>query len=240
MIQNYIFDLYGTLVDIHTDETKPCLWKRMALFMTLQGAPYDPKELQEAYGVAVARGIEQRARQLPTIQKAHIEPDILQVFAALYAQKGVPIGADALSTVAQLFRTLAMCHIRLYPRARKVLRTLRERGRGVYLLSNAQAAYTVPELNMLGLTSLFDGIVLSSDVGVKKPDKTIFQHMLSKYGLSPETCWMIGNDGEADMLGAASIGMAGRYIHTKQSPSRQGPLPDGCIEIKSLVDLIDM
>ena len=34
MIQNYIFDLYGTLVDIHTDESMPALWKRMALFMS--------------------------------------------------------------------------------------------------------------------------------------------------------------------------------------------------------------
>lgn len=30
MYQNYIFDLYGTLVDIHTNENKHYLWEKMA------------------------------------------------------------------------------------------------------------------------------------------------------------------------------------------------------------------
>ena len=37
MYQNYIFDLYGTLVDIRTNERKPSLWKYMAQYMTLHG-----------------------------------------------------------------------------------------------------------------------------------------------------------------------------------------------------------
>ncbi len=32
MYRNCIFDLYGTLVDIHTDEVKPELWEKLALF----------------------------------------------------------------------------------------------------------------------------------------------------------------------------------------------------------------
>ena len=49
---------------------------------------------------------------------------------------------------------------------------------------------------------------------------------------------MIGNDTEADMQGAASVGMAGRYIHTNQSPDRQQPLPKGCLEIRNLKELL--
>ena len=30
--QNYVFDLYGTLVDIHTDEEQQMLWEKMAMF----------------------------------------------------------------------------------------------------------------------------------------------------------------------------------------------------------------
>ena len=30
--QNYIFDLYGTLVDIHTDEDQPPAWAALARF----------------------------------------------------------------------------------------------------------------------------------------------------------------------------------------------------------------
>ena len=65
MIETYIFDLYGTLVDIHTDESMPVLWRRMALLFSLQGAYYVPKELKRAYRLAVEEQIERRAAQLP-------------------------------------------------------------------------------------------------------------------------------------------------------------------------------
>lgn len=238
MIQNHIFDLYGTLVDIRTDESMPSLWRRMALSLSLQGADYAPAELQKAYHAAVEIQIERRAAQLPNIPKAHIEPDILPAFVSLYEQKGLTVSSEKAKDTALLFRALSMRHIRLYPGAAEVLRGLRQRGQGIYLLSNAQAAFTMPELRMLGLLPLFDGIVLSSDVGVKKPDEAIFEYLLSKYGLRPETCLMIGNDEEADMLGAAIVGMAGRYIHTKQSPDRRYILPDACREIGSLTELL--
>ena len=35
--QNYVFDLYGTLVDIHTDEEQQMLWEKMAMFYGYQG-----------------------------------------------------------------------------------------------------------------------------------------------------------------------------------------------------------
>ena len=43
---NYVFDLYGTLVDIHTEEDFPNLWEKLALFFGYYGAVYEPEELQ--------------------------------------------------------------------------------------------------------------------------------------------------------------------------------------------------
>ena len=238
MIENFIFDLYGTLVDIRTDETVPSLWRRMALLLSLQGASYDPKALQRAYHAAVEEQIERCAAMRPAILRDHIEPDILQAFKSLYAEKGIDPSEDNVRDIALVFRMLSLRHLRLYPGVKTVLEALRARGKGVYLLSNAQAAFTMPELTRLGLTACFDGMILSSDAGVKKPDRAIFDCILSKYGLRPETCLMIGNDLEADMGGAATVGMAGRYIHTALSPERRGPLPQKCREIKDLQELI--
>ena len=50
MYETCIFDLYGTLVDIHTDEKKEELWEKLALFYAFYGAFYTPGELREAYG----------------------------------------------------------------------------------------------------------------------------------------------------------------------------------------------
>ena len=40
MYKNYIFDLYGTLVDIHTDEEQMLLWNKLSAFYRFQGANY--------------------------------------------------------------------------------------------------------------------------------------------------------------------------------------------------------
>lgn len=42
---NYIFDLYGTLVDIHTDESDTAIWEKLAMFYGYYGALYEAKEL---------------------------------------------------------------------------------------------------------------------------------------------------------------------------------------------------
>ena len=106
MIETYIFDLYGTLVDIRTDESMPTLWRRMALFLSLQGASYGPKELRRVYQEAVAEEIDRCAARRPGVPREHIEPDILQVFESLYARRGVSASPERVADAALLFRTL--------------------------------------------------------------------------------------------------------------------------------------
>ena len=49
LYQDYIFDLYGTLVDIRTDEEQRVLWNKMSLFFGYYGAVYAPEELRRMY-----------------------------------------------------------------------------------------------------------------------------------------------------------------------------------------------
>ena len=48
-----------------------------------------------------------------------------------------------------------------------MLQRIKDAGKKIFLLSNAQVAFTAPEISLLGLTRYFDGILLSSDAGVK-------------------------------------------------------------------------
>ena len=47
--ESYIFDLYGTLIDIRTDETGPAFWRGIAALYACRGAKYGPKAIREAY-----------------------------------------------------------------------------------------------------------------------------------------------------------------------------------------------
>ena len=44
-----IFDFYGTLADIRTDETEPQVWRKLSQFYAFYGACYTPSEMREKY-----------------------------------------------------------------------------------------------------------------------------------------------------------------------------------------------
>ena len=98
-----------------------------------------------------------------------------------------------------------------------MLAGLKKRGAGVYLVSNAQACFTLDELDELGITPLFDGILISSNAGVKKPDTEIFRIAFDKFSLDGDECFYVGNDLHDDVLGAKSAGLKTVYIETEQS-----------------------
>ena len=89
MYQNYIFDLYGTLVDIHTNEKKAYLWKKMSLFFGMKGAAYEPKELRMAYETKIK---EQEAALKMECRGSHVpEIDIADVFRQLFEDQAVSV-----------------------------------------------------------------------------------------------------------------------------------------------------
>ena len=45
---NYIFDLYGTLVDIHTDESNTAIWEKLAMFYGYYGHCMRQRSLRSA------------------------------------------------------------------------------------------------------------------------------------------------------------------------------------------------
>lgn len=233
------FDLYGTLVDIWTDEGKPSLWRGTAEFYSLCGAPYTAAELKERYLALCAEETAALAAARPDLGEEGVEIELRNVFRRLYEEKGAAAGEERVADTAVLFRALSFRHApRLMPGARRTLKELRRRGTRLFLLSNAQSCFTVPELKRLGIAEAFDGIFLSSDFGCRKPAPAFFLAALSRAGAAPEEALMVGNDPQTDVRGAEAVGMASRYIHTRQSPPRGAPLPPGCREIAALEDLL--
>ena len=237
---NYFFDLYGTLVDIRTDEQKLSLWRDLAEFYSLSGASYTPGEIRERYLALCAQETEALAEACPMLGANHVEIELRNVFRRLFEEKGIAVTATQVEDTARLFRALSFCSApRLMEGAEKTLKGLRQRGAHLYLLSNAQSCFTVPELRRLNLLDgVFDGIFLSSDFGVKKPAPAFFHAALEKAGLPASEVLMVGNDPFADIRGADSIDMKSRYIHSWQSPPRGFSLPESCREIESLEELL--
>lgn len=93
MYDNYIFDLYGTLADIRTNEEKPYLWRKMSELYTSLGAAYTAsglrtgfRRLEREYAGRMrgeARGSEQ--------EDLLAEPDLTEVFRGLFLERLWPV-----------------------------------------------------------------------------------------------------------------------------------------------------
>lgn len=224
--KNIVFDLYGTLVDIHTDEEKDALWEMMARIYEKSKAPYPAHVLRKEVQSLIAEK-----------QKSVDEIQIEEIFAELFARKGVDAGKEMISGVCRKFRESSTEYIRLYPGVHELMAGLKKQGRRVYLLSNAQRAFTAHELEMLEIEPYFDGIFLSSDCGVKKPNPRFFDVLVSACGLAPEECLMIGNDENCDIAGGKSAGMGTIYLHTNLSPEYTGTSVPDCAVLEPMESL---
>ncbi len=121
MYQNYIFDLYGTLADIRTDEDKPYLWKKLAELYASFGAFYSPAELKREF-----RRLEQKEKE--TLGGKDAEPDLRRVFAKLYQQREIVCDDTQAKMTAVFFRTLSREKLALYDGV-EVFKGVEEKGK---------------------------------------------------------------------------------------------------------------
>ena len=163
---NFLFDLYGTLADIKTDEEMQSLWLGFAWLL----GESDIKKVKDEYHAICQKHADAREHKF-------VEFDLLLVFEEMLENRMTD--KSKAHELAREFRLLSRQKLRLFPDIVDILKGLKERGAGVYLVSNAQACFTRDEIDELGITGLFDGILISSEVGGKKPDKAILKRRQS-------------------------------------------------------------
>lgn len=241
MYETCIFDLYGTLVDIRTDENKKELWDRLALFYSFYGADYTPDELHLAYDRLTKEMSAGKGGIRKDTHEAYPEIKIEEVFRALFQEKGVDADEVLARHAGQFFRILSMEHLKLYDGTEEMLSALRKRGKKIYLLSNAQQIFTEYEMNALKITPYFDGIFISSEHGCKKPDTEFFEKLIRTCNIDRKGAVMIGNDGVCDIEGAKKAELATVYIRTEISPKEEFPEADYVLkemDMKKLTEIL--
>jgi len=86
------------------------------------------------------------------------------------------------------------------------LKNLVSEGYSLGVISNWDKT-ALPLLDQFKLTSFFDNIIISSEVGCEKPDLKIFQFALDQASVSPEDCLYVGDNYYDDGIGSRKIGM---------------------------------
>ena len=239
--RNYIFDLYGTLLDIRTDERSADLWKTMCVFYNAYGCEWEAEPLRDAFfrrdaaerrllaarsgaerpeirieRVFAALLLEGCAHHSCSLAVADSGPDLLREEYKEDAEAVIErvAGSEWAAACAVLFRTASREYIRPYPNTMAILKTLRENGCRLFLLSNAQRLFTMPEIEAFGLQDLLDRICISSDYGVMKPEPAFLNTLMAEEGLAPEETVLAGNEIESDIAAAVRGGIRSIYLNT--------------------------
>lgn len=101
--------------------------------------------------------------------------------------------------------------IQLYPDVLEVLDKLRTEGFKIGVCSNLALPYGAPVKMLLG--ARVDHYTLSYEVGVVKPDKAIYQHVVDSFGLEPQEILFVGDTDRTDLQGPKQFGMHSRLVN---------------------------
>ncbi len=123
--------------------------------------------------------------------------------ARLRRLDGAPVVADGL--LRRMFAGLVPV-----PAIYDTIRALRVAGLRTALLSNSWGCDEYPRADF---PALFDTVVLSGEVGMRKPEPEIFRHAAQTLGLPPEECVFI-DDMPANVAAAQACGMTG-VLHSE-------------------------
>ena len=242
-IKGIIFDVNGTLIDIHTDEHYSKIYRFISRFLTFHGIRVHHEALKEEY-FQIIRDQRRASRE------EHPEYDVQEVWREFLRRRAhsgrgpCPTKIDQLSAfLAELFRGISRRRLELYPGVRETLDDLRA-SRRLAVLSDAQRAWALPELRTVGIDGYFEHCVISGDHGFRKPDQRLFEMALSRMGLASRETIYVGNDMYRDVFGPKRLGINTVFFSSNQGRKHMdGVEPDYVIhnfhELRQAVDFFE-
>jgi FMN phosphatase YigB (HAD superfamily) len=117
-----------------------------------------------------------------------------------------------------------------------LLRALGERAR-LAVVSNFD--YTPTALDILeraGIADLFQAVVVSDEVGWRKPHPEIFSRALASVGVAPAEALFVGDRADIDVVGAQRMGMRSVWINRAAQALPAGIAPPD-FEVRDLAEL---
>jgi len=88
----------------------------------------------------------------------------------------------------------------------------------LHIITNGFKEVQVTKLEANNLNKYFTTVTTSEEAKSKKPKRRIFEYAFNKAGAKAEESLMVGDDLEADILGAKSVGMDGIYCNYDRIP----------------------
>ncbi len=225
------FDLYGTLINIRTDEGNMQTYEALSRYLSYHFVFISPELLKKTYFEKVQQHIGQSQEPFPEVDVYKIFFDIMHSYGDRKYSKNTVVD------ISMLFRSLTIRRFEPFEGIYDALGDISQKYRTA-LISDAQWVFTEPEMAILGIDRFFKYRIFSSRFGFKKPDKRLFNMAMKKIGVKPEESIYIGDNPSRDLVGSKMSGMKFLLFRTDCQPYN-GFQPDGCFneyyELKNLL-----
>ena len=107
----------------------------------------------------------------------------------------------------------------------------------MHIITNGFKEVQRRKLEKSKLINYFKTVTISEDVGVKKPDKLIFEHAIFSAKAKIENSIMIGDNYHADILGASALGMRAIYFNFHKTDEQRR---ENVIVIENLKEILQI
>ena len=198
MHHNFLFDLDQTLLDFHASE-----YIALGIVLRSNGLPFSDEIYRafEAYNKSLWLELEKGA-----ISRTELFTRRFRYVFSLCG-KGAE-GPDPLKVNDDFIRTMSV-HGVLMDGALEFVEKLKKNipDARIYIASNGATINAKGRIASTGLGRYTDGLFISEDMGVTKPDKAFFDICLSRIGEPGSSCIMIGDSLSSDMLGAKNASL---------------------------------
>ena len=127
----------------------------------------------------------------------------------------------------------------LEPLTRALLEDVQEARIPAAIVTNGGSAMQGRKIDASGLRGLVDAVVISEELGVAKPDPRIFERAMAKIGAVAADSLFVGDNPEADILGAKGVGMRAAWLRRGREWAYDDQRPDYVLddisEVRELV-----
>jgi putative hydrolase of the HAD superfamily len=217
-VTHLLFDFFGTLVEIDRTGLDP-------------GYPLTSRALRDLAGLEL--GAEELGRQWRETwmrferdnRAGHREFTLDEVWTAfLRERQGREPDPELTRTVMDIYLAEWDSGVRPLPGIEAWLRELATRFR-LAIVSNTNHPDLVPgHVVAMGLDGAFDALILSVEVGRRKPHPEIYDHALQKLGAQADQTVFVGDTLDCDFHGPSAAGMRAFLI----DPLRLAGVPEQC------------
>ncbi|MPR33473.1 YjjG family noncanonical pyrimidine nucleotidase [Salmonirosea aquatica] len=156
-------------------------------------------------------------------------------FRLVMEELGAPLETD--------FRPMEETYINLLPTksylmdgALEVLNYARDKGYLLHILTNGFDVVQGTKMQSAGIFDYFTHLITNEKAQSRKPDRRIFEYAIACAGARCHECLMIGDNWEADIVGARNFGMDAVYYNPAGTPFDEAPTH----EIRHLRELMEI